>query len=428
MKLLNFNSTGSHSKINRLTCLLILYFGFVNLSCGQNVFQKGYAMNNSDLKLFAGLQTADGNIAVAANVSPTDRRFLCLAKMTMNGDTIWAKTYKSLDRFKCNALIQSSDNGFVIAGTSFDTIIGDARFLLIKTDPNGNIVWTKTHNSSDMTEEIFTIKETPGGDYFFAGVNFVGKTDAMGNLIWAKRLSGGNVQVRIYALDNTSDGGVALAGTIDTLDPQQQYSKPIYAYLLKMNASGNVRWAKSYRSLSNVREEFRTVEQTSDKGFSLAGVTFVSVGPIAAVNCTYLVKTDSLGDLVWTKKFDSLGHDNTKAARQTADGGYIVTGSTTGMAGNGLWTTNTFLIKTDPNGIITWCKYYGLVGNSLDESVSMFIANDGGYLVPGITTSNLGYPNMLYLLRTDASGNTSCNGFNWQLHDSVYISFSNPVN
>lgn len=404
---------------SKAVLLFIFCCSQVKILPAQINFQKGYG-TTYDNRLVSAQQTADGNIIAAGNTFPGNKARICLVKTNINGDTIWTKTYGGVEHFYCNTLQQTSDNGFIFGGKVVDTIVGDAKIIVIKTDASGNIVWSKTYNSN-IYEEINAIKETSNGDYFMAGGGFVGRINANGNLIWSKNLNDTNlnVGVLIRSLDITNDGSVILGGSIDTFNIITP--KPFYAFLSKMSASGIVKWSKAFKSIYNIHDEGFAVIQGVDKGYLLTGKTHVPLGSNGSINHIYLIKTDSLGNLSWSKKFGSSGNDSGSDIKQTADGGYIIAGSSSGFTGNGLNQYNAYLLKTGANGNVAWCKYYGSI--SSDQAASVSITNDGGYLSSGITTGLFGHPDNLYLLKTDASGNVNCSGFNWPLYDSTYISY-----
>ncbi|MBL7191850.1 hypothetical protein ISS30_09140 [bacterium] len=122
-----------------------------------------------------------------------------------------------------------------------------------------------------------------------------------------------------------------------------------------------------------------SVQQTSDSGYIIAGYT-TSYG--AGYYDVYLIKTDALGDTLWTKTFGGNSGDGGSSVQQTSDGGYIIAGYT-GSYGAGY--ADVYLIKTDANGDTSWSQTFG--GSDWDYGYSVQQTTDGGYIVAGYTYS-----------------------------------------
>jgi len=140
------------------------------------------------------------------------------------------------------------------------------------------------------------------------------------------------------------------------------------------------------------------VEQTNDGGYIVAG-SAESFGAGAAD--FYLIKTDANGDTLWTRTYGGGGDDFGRAVEQTTDGGYIVAGYTTSF---GAGVEDVYLIKTDTNGDTLWTKTYGGAGDDRGWAVEQ--TTDGGYIVAGGTLSFGAGGNDVYLIKTDANGDT----------------------
>ncbi len=113
-------------------------------------------------------------------------------------------------------------------------------------------------------------------------------------------------------------------------------------YLVKTDLSGNVQWSKTY---GDSNSDFGySVLQTADGGYVIAGNTY-SFG--AGYSDVYLVRTDSLGNLQWSKTYGDSDGDYGYSVLQSADGGYVIAGS---MGTFGARATDFYLVKTDANG------------------------------------------------------------------------------
>lgn len=163
-------------------------------------------------------------------------------------------------------------------------------------------------------------------------------------------------------------------------------------WLLKTDPLGDTVWTKIYGSKN--REWGLRVRQTFDGAYIILGGTFPvdSEPPI-----TWLLKTDSLGDTLWTQTYEGTGSWGEVAnwIEQTTDGGYIITGRKHGD----LW-----LVKLDSLGEILWERSYG--GEWYDEGHCVQEASDGGYIVTGYTSSLEEYGHDLWLLKVDDQGDT----------------------
>lgn len=136
-------------------------------------------------------------------------------------------------------------------------------------------------------------------------------------------------------------------------------------------------WSKTYGG-SGV-DYATSVQQTSDGGYVLAGVTYSAGNGLGDF---WLVKTDSAGDKQWSRTYGGTGDDLVDYVQQTSDGGYVLAGCTWsfGAGSNDFW-----LVKTDSSGNQQWNKTYG--GAQDDWASSVQQTSDGGYILAGGTDS-----------------------------------------
>ncbi len=153
-------------------------------------------------------------------------------------------------------------------------------------------------------------------------------------------------------------------------------------------AQPEVLWTQIYGEMWN--DEFGyCVQQTSDGGYIIVGKTF---GPDV-----WLIKTDTLGDTLWTRTFGS-GYNIGYSVQQTRDGGYIIAGSTYSLA---TADDDVYLIKIDASGSERWSQTFS--GDLDDRGYSVQQTNDGGYIVAGYTESyGAGYSDV-WLIRLAAN-------------------------
>ncbi len=194
-----------------------------------------------------------------------------------------------------------------------------------------------------------------------------------------------------YSVAQTADGGYVIAGCTQSFGAGSSD-----VYLVKADASGDAVWTRTYGG--DWDDCGYSVAQTADGGYVIAGWTW-SFG--AGSYDAWVIKTDASGDTIWTRTFGDTGGDYGTSAAQTADGGYIITGCTW-SSGTGY--ADVWLIKTDATGDTIWTRTYG--GDPTDCGCSVAQTADGGYVIAGETYSfGAGYSD-LWLIKTDASGDT----------------------
>ncbi len=112
----------------------------------------------------------------------------------------------------------------------------------------------------------------------------------------------------------------------------------------------------------------------------------------------------------WTKTFGGTRDDIGHSIQQTNDGGFIIGSSTVSFDIDTLSSDDIYLLKTNSSGQLLWSKTYG--GTNQDGApLSVQQTNDGGFIVIGETKSfGAGYQD-IYLIKTDSLGNSSCNEY-----------------
>jgi hypothetical protein len=174
------------------------------------------------------------------------------------------------------------------------------------------------------------------------------------------------------SVQQTQDGGYIVAGQTQSFGPWD-YD----VYLVKTDSVGDTVWTRTYGG--NHDDAGWSVQQTQDAGYVVAGFT-MSFG--AGDYDVYLVKTDSLGDSVWTRTYGGFDADLGYSVQQTEDRGYIIAGETHSFdMGSG----DVYLVKTDSVGDTVWTRTYG--GSDWDFGYSVQQTQDGGYVVGGQTLS-----------------------------------------
>jgi hypothetical protein len=346
------------------------------------------------------IQTSDGGYAIAGRTSSFGSDYSCfwLVKVDSSGNLEWNKTYEGtgfLDAMNiAYSVVEASDGGYAIAGTA-EPELYDHDFWLVKVDSSGNLEWNKTYGGPDV-DVATSVVETSDGGYALAGDTmssygirsdfWLVKVDSSGNLEWNKTYGGPDVDVATSVVE-TSDGGYALAGQTSSFG-----AGSFDFWLVKTDVSGNMQWDKTYGGIG--LEQARSLIQTSDGGYALAGQTS-SFGD--GSDNFWLVKTDVSGNMQWDKTYGGTGEEKANSLIQTSDGGYALAGETRSsiVAMPDFW-----LVKVDSSGNLEWNKTYG--GPDMDIAYSVVEASDGGYALAGYTDSFGAGSSDFWLVKTES--------------------------
>jgi hypothetical protein len=363
---------------------------------GSNSSEEGYSVQ----------QTTDGGYIIAGED--------LLLKTDTNGDTLWTKSFDGL----CFSAQQTTDGGYIVIG--FDNDVADV--WLIKTDAHGDTLWTKTFDGLRRGWGN-SVQQTTDGDYiitgrtnslgYFTGDIWLIKTDANGDTLWTKTFGGSGVDFG-NSVQQTTDGGYIVTGSTASFGAGDSD-----VWLIKTDGNGDTLWTKTFGGSGNDRGS--SVDTTSDAGYIIAG-DIESFG--AGDSDVWLIKADADGDTMWIKTFGGKNVDGGGSVRQTTDGGYIITGWTEsfGVGGADVW-----LIKTDAYGDTLWTKTIG--GNSNDLGRSVQQTADGGYIITGWTESFRTSHRDIWLIKiapdvTSVDENPQTLIKNYQLHQN----YPNPFN
>ena len=311
-------------------------------------------------------------------------------------DTLWTRIYGGVDSDRGNAIVQTSDGGFLIVGETLSFGSGSSDLYILRTDQNGDTLWTQTYGDI-RPDYAYDVKITADNGFIISGKkSFSGydkrilllKLDSSGIFQWERTYLYGNNDSG-SSVRQLSDGGYAIGGS--THRWSDDYPDLV---LVRTDSLGNELWHRTYGS-SGV-DYCGGMDNTSDNGFILTGLTSYGAGYYDV----YLVKTDSLGNEEWFRTFGGSWNDMGYSVKQTPDGGYIIAGSMRITEED----EQICLIKTDSSGNEEWTQFFG---NDIvdDEGHDVILTSDGGYAVTG-HFSDLGSGfYKLILIKTDSLGN-----------------------
>lgn len=381
-----------------------LLFTISMSSFAQIRFQKTIGGTNND-EGYSLQQTTDGGYIIAGRTNSfgPGNYSVYLIKTNADGDTLWTKTIGGSNIDEAYSIQQTTDGGYIIVGDTRSTGAGDYDVYLIKTNENGVTQWTKTFGGiySDWGSSV---KQTSDNGYVIVGYTssfgpgennvYLIRTNTNGDTLWTKAI--GPVYPALSSgnsIQQTTDGGYIIAGQMR--GGSGGINK---VYLIKTNSSGDTLWTKTLGWGQGVGY---SVQQTSDGGYIIGADLDNFDGQSYNV---YLIKTNANGDVLWEKTFGGNDYDYGGSAQQTTDGGYVIVGNTRSI-GAGLF--DVYLIKTNSNGDTVWTKTFG--GTDQESGSSVQQTTDGRYVIAGITRSFGAGNNDVYFIKTDANGVVAVN-------------------
>jgi hypothetical protein len=376
------------------TYILLILLIFSTNIFGQITFQKNIQNLSSSQTALSIAATSDGGYLVSgAALVPFSSGDVFVMKVSALGDIVWTKIFSGSNDGAAYDVIETMDHGVISTGYYFNN--GSTSAFLFKLDSMGNFNWMHEYGGSSA-ETGYSVKQLSDSGFVLAGYTFsqaatsediyLIRTNSSGNIIWNKTFSG-NAHERAYGLALTAEGGFIMTG----------YTKGFTAIgddviLIKTDSSGSVVWSKKFGgALDDIGN---SVQQTPDGGYVIAGSVGVSGGEDAL-----LMRTDGSGNLLWSKKYHHLAHNNFSKVLILPGGEYVLAGSSTNTGSAG---SDFLLVKTDTMGNVLWSNTYG--GNMGDLAYGLLKTNDG-FIMTGTGSS---FSSVL-IVKTDSSGISGCN-------------------
>jgi len=321
-------------------------------------------------------------------------------------DTLWTQAirfpgYNAYGRH-CE---ETGDGGILMTGyaISRDTANPGEKGFLLKTSGAGELLWKVLYDDSVMVWGTSIIKTDTNG-YFISGISslpggvgydsndgVIIETDLQGTIKRRLVFDNGLWDAADFGI-STSDNGITIAGLTQTGNPIS-----VNGWIFKTDKSGLVQWSKVVGDTN--WDVCFDICQTNDHGYIATGYT-ESTDSLSQLD-VWLIRLDSTGEIKWKRTCEGFSPSSTEAGNvvaQTADNGFVAAG----FAGE--HDRDVFIIRTDSMGVVLWKKKYG--GVLEDEATSLITMPDGGLLVAGTKTSTVDTMSDIWILRLDSKGDT----------------------
>lgn len=367
-------------------------------------------------------------------------------QMSAQAPTIqWQNVFGGSSYEYLRSIDATSDGGFILGGESWSSVSGNKTenvfgfgdYWVIKTDASGNLLWQNNIGGSSF-DRLYAIQQTSDNGFILGGESSSGisgdkteenigasdywiiKLDESGNIIWQNTIGGSDAN-NLRSVQQTMDGGYIVGGwsSSNISGDKTEMSNGSYDYwVIKLDGFGNIVWQNTIGG--DDADYLYKVLQTPDGGYILGGYSSSGIsGDKTEINAGtrdfWIIKLNSIGDIIWQNSIGGDANDNLYDIALTADGGYILGGSSESGISGDKTESNTggdyWIVKLDSSGNIEWQNTIG--GNSLEEFEALIQTTDGGYLVGGKSISGISRDKTdsvigmddLWILRLDHNGN-----------------------
>jgi hypothetical protein len=366
-----------------LAILLCLCIAFAPAQIPDTVWTKMYGFNGPFEWFQSVEQLPDSGYILCGSWNED----LFLMRTDHLGDSVWTKIYGEPGDDCGFCVTRTQDGGFILTGLR---ATGSGDLWLLRTDAAGDTIWTKTYGGPQ--DDIgFWVQENADGGYIVCGQTeslgglfgtWLLKTDSLGDTLWTKVYEGLSASPG-RRFHQTADGGFII--TTNFL-----FSTNWDAFVIKTDAQGDTLWSQAYGGQFN--ENVTSFASTDDGGYLLAGyIGFPGANPDG-----WLLKIDSLGNMLWTQVYGGAGYEEFRSISKTLDSGYILCG---GRSPSPMGFIDVWLMKIDAIGDSIWARTWG--AGQADEASDVKVCFDGGYILAGSAFS-AGIYDDAWLLKTEA--------------------------
>src|ERR1041385_7406487 len=198
----------------------------------------------------------------------------------------WQKTFGGTQFDQVQSVIQTFDGGFAAAGitTSNNGNVtgnhGFGDFWIIKMNASGVLLWQKSYGGS-ADDGAFSIAQTSDSGFVVAGSStsangnvtlnhglndyWIIKLNSTGVLQWQQSFGGSSVDIP-YDVHQTSDLGYIIAGYTVSNDGNVTGNHGFEDFwIVKLSSSGTLQWQKTFGG--SMDERAYSIQQTTDGGY-----------------------------------------------------------------------------------------------------------------------------------------------------------------
>ncbi|MFN8321865.1 MAG: T9SS type A sorting domain-containing protein [Chitinophagales bacterium] len=405
-------------------------YGGVNHNYVNSVFQT----SNSGYILIGGATLDNTGNQTAISKGSRD---IWMVKIDSVGNMKWDNSYGT-NAYEAAVGALTKNDGYILASPSSGGINGDKSepsrggddYWIVKTDAEGNKIFDRCFGGTN-SDYVTCIQETQDGGYLIGGSTTSGiggdktqenwdvsqfyddywvvKVDSAGNKQWDRRF-GGLLQDGLTSIVVCNDGGYILVGSSNSnMDGDRTVPRNGGGdiWIVKIDSAGNKMWDRAYGGTCG--ETPREIINTNDGGYLIGGESCSGIGGDKTQANKgswdyWIVKIDSMGNILWDKDFGGSLTENLNSITTTSDGGFLISGRSDSPNGGdktemnpftmfGEMHVQTWVIKTDSAGNKQWDKTILTAEIQTPKefnSGNAIQTNDGCYLLGATTNAQIG--------------------------------------
>ena len=333
------------------------------------------------------------------------------------GNIIWEKCYGGGKGDGPQVIIPIDSNYiYLVNGTASND--GDVHNFtnehydnwVIKINSYGGIIWENCYGGPDVEETRDALLTSDGGlllmsritaaggdiSNYYGGIDiWICKIDSKGTIQWEKTL-GNHGYENAITMEFTSDttffvlGGVSESGGMVDCDCYVHPTGLLDVWLIEMDIYGNILRQLCY---GGTGYDLLTDIVKIEGGYVFTASTSSSDGDVSGLHGLddiWVVKIDTVGNIIWEKCFGGSELDWPRYITQTYDKGLVIIGETKSSNGDvnnnhsNSGTTDTWVIKLDQYGILQWEHCFGSIDNERIWTCNNIIKNsDYDYIIAG---------------------------------------------
>jgi parallel beta-helix repeat protein len=319
-----------------------------------------------------------------------------LMKVNRYGEEQWYYQYgpwSPYDTAWC--LTAVNDGGFVMGGKVQHTSGNDEDdILVLKTNSSGIQSWQKEYDIAGYFDRMWDIEELADGSLvgcgtisqepFYHDAGLV-KMNAQGTKLWHRFYGQSGTTERARAMTATSDGGFLIGGLFGWNGDGNNLKSKLY--VVKTDSDGNMEWSKTFGD-PNVWNSANWVGETPCGDYIVAG----RMGEASAGTDAWVLKLSAAGEIIWEKVFDGNYNDWFRGGVMKDDGSVILsglTGSYSSNPGNGVSNRDGWIVKLHPLGHVLWQKVYGNSGVGEEFADIVGPSSDNKFVAAGYSGTNV---------------------------------------